>query len=119
MGDSIQLTDESCDTPPFDANAYFYQALGVAAYDEPAQEVILSFTRKQGLHFRAQPFFQFLDDDILVDTEDEFRVKLMIIVNNELIYELARLGNSVRVITPKPLVDKLTTFLREALHQYQ
>jgi len=59
IGDSIRVTDESYDAPVFDADVYFRYALGVAAYDDPAQDVILSFTRKQGLHFRAQPFYEF------------------------------------------------------------
>ncbi|GAB3641053.1 WCX domain-containing protein [Spirosoma arcticum] len=80
---------------------------------------MLSFTRKQGLHFRAQPFYPFGDEAILVDTEDEFRVNLSIIINQELVFELARLGDSVKVIAPQTLVQKLTHFLQSALHQYR
>lgn len=115
---SLQLTDESYEAPPFDANIYFHQALGVAAYDNPPEDVVLSFTRQQGLHFRAQPFYPFQETDILVDTDDEFRVRLSIIVNKELVYELARLGNSVKVISPPELVEQLTNFLRNAWQQY-
>lgn len=115
---SVQLTDESVDAPAFDANAYFYQALGVAAYDNPPEEVVLSFTRQHGLYFRAQPFYPFLPEAVLVDTEAEFRVKLSIIVNKELVYELARLGDSVKVISPPSLVEQLTDFLKSAWQQY-
>lgn len=115
---SLQITGESYDAPPFDANLYFHKALGVAAYDNPPEEVVLAFTRQQGLHFRAQPFYPFQEEDILVDTDDEFRVKLSIIINKELVYELARLGDSVKVISPQSLVQQLTSFLKQALYQY-
>ncbi|WP_198174997.1 helix-turn-helix transcriptional regulator [Spirosoma arboris] len=118
IGHSIQVTEDTCDPPAFDADVYFRQALGVAAYDEPAQDIILSFTRQQGLHFRAQPFYEFQEEAILVDTAEEFRVKLTIIVNKELVFELARLGDSVKVISPPGLVNELTAYFRQALHQY-
>ncbi|GAB4023378.1 helix-turn-helix transcriptional regulator [Spirosoma koreense] len=116
---SIRLSDDTVTVPPFDANAYFFQALGVAAYDNPPEDVVLSFTRQQGLHFRAQPFYPFQPEGVLTDTDDEFRVKLSIIVNKELVYELARLGDSVSVISPPSLVQQLSDFLERAWRQYQ
>ena len=119
IANTLEITALSFDPPVFDAEAYFRPALGVAVYDDPAEDVILSFTRKQGLHFRAQPFYPFKKDAILVDTKDEFRVKLTIIINHELVFELARLGDSVKVMAPLSLVHKLTHFFLGALYQYQ
>jgi predicted DNA-binding transcriptional regulator YafY len=115
---SVHVTDDTFDAPAFDADVYFRQALGVAAYDNPPEDVVLSFTRQQGLHFKSQPFYPFRQEDILIDTDKEFRVKLSIIVNKELVYELARLGNGVKVISPPSLIDSLTTFLRQTLDRY-
>ncbi|GAB4044027.1 helix-turn-helix transcriptional regulator [Spirosoma jeollabukense] len=119
ISNSFQVLDAVCNPPAFDADAYFRHALGVAAYDGPAEEVILSFTRLQGLHFRAQPFYQFEKEAILIDTEDEFRVRLRIFINKELVFELARLGDAVKVISPDTLLDEMTRFFRRALAQYQ
>ncbi len=118
IADSLKSTTLSIDPPPFDAEAYFRPALGVAVYDDPPEDVILSFSRKEGLHFRAQPFYPFREADILVDTEAEFRVRLSIIINRELVFELARLGDSVKILAPDSLVQNLTTFLQNTLHQY-
>lgn len=118
LTDTLKTTTLLFDPPVFDAEAYFGPALGVAVYDDPVEDVILSFTRKQGLHFRAQPFYPFKDEAILIDTEDEFRVKLSIIINQELVFELARLGDSVKVIAPQTLVQKLIHFFQSALYQY-
>lgn len=116
---SIQVTDDTYDAPPFDANVYFQQALGVAAYDDPPKEIVLSFTRQQGLHFKAQPFYPFLPENILADTETEFRVALSVIINRELIFELARLGDAVKVLSPPSLREELVYFHQAALDQYQ
>lgn len=115
---SVYVTDDTFEAPAFDADLYFRQALGVAAYDNPPEDVVLSFTRQQGLHFQAQPFYPFQTEDILIDNDEEFRVKLSIIVNKELVYELARLGNGVKVISPPSLIESLTNFLRQALDRY-
>ncbi|GAB3751961.1 helix-turn-helix transcriptional regulator [Spirosoma pomorum] len=116
--DSIQELTIDVTPPAFDAEAYLRKALGVAVYDGPAEAVILSFTREQGFRFRAQPFYPFREADILVDTETELQVRLEIVVNRELIYELARLGNQVKVLGPDHLRDDLIRFLSEALVQY-
>ena len=118
LPESVQSADESVVAPDFDADAYFRRALGVAVYDVPAQEVILSFSREDGLHFRSHPFYPFLEEDVLLEDENEFRVRLWIIVNRELIYELARLGPKVRVLAPAELVSELRGFLLQAANQY-
>lgn len=115
---SIEQLDTAVTPPSFDAEAYFRQALGVAVYDDPAETVVLSFTREQGFRFRAQPFYPFQDKDILTDSDTEFRVQLQIIINDELVYELARLGGSVRVCSPPKLIDKLLDFHQLALSRY-
>ena len=118
VADSLISTDLSIDPPPFDAETYFRPALGVAVYDDPAEEVLLSFSRKEGLHFRAQPFYPFREEDILIDTVEEFRVRLSIIINRELVFVLARLGDSVKVLAPDSLIQKLTEFLKNTLKKY-
>lgn len=118
LTNSARLTDDLCYPPLFDVAAYFQQALGVAVYDQPTEEVILSFTRQQGLHFQAQPFYPFRPEDVLVNAEEEFRVKLTMIVNDELLYELARLGDSVKVIAPADLIQRLKGYFQRALNQY-
>ncbi|MGV3559638.1 MAG: helix-turn-helix transcriptional regulator [Larkinella arboricola] len=118
LSSTLNTTSIQFDPPLFDAEAYFRPALGVAVYDEPAEEVILSFTPKQGRHFQAQPFYPFQKHDVLVDTPSEFRVRLSIIINQELVFELARLGSSVQVRYPQRLIDALTEFHRRAHQQY-
>ncbi|RYC71330.1 helix-turn-helix transcriptional regulator [Spirosoma sordidisoli] len=105
--------------PDFDADSYFRHSLGVAVYeDQEPEAVVLSFSPQQGRYFRAQPFFPFAEDDVLCDTELECRIRLRMIINKELVYELARLGPAVKVLSPPHLVAQLKTYLQESLQQY-
>lgn len=105
--------------PPFDTGTYFRQAMGVAIYSQPPEAVVLSLRPPENHQFKAQPFFPYAPTDVLLDTPDELRVKLTIIVNEELIYELARLGPKVRVISPPELQQRLVTYLTAAIGQYE
>ena len=103
---------------PFDAGAYFRQALGVAVYGEPPEVVILLLRSPENHLFKAQPFFPYAPTDILVDRPDELQVKLTIIINDELVYELARMGPKVKVLAPVTLQQKLVAYLKTAADQY-
>ncbi|GAB3571451.1 hypothetical protein GCM10027578_29710 [Spirosoma luteolum] len=118
LPDSACLVDTTDCPPAFDAAAYFRHALGVVVNDAPVETIILSFTRQQGLHFRAQPLAPFREQDVLVDTETELRVRLSLIINDELVIELARLGHQVRVLEPPQLIIRLMAHLQRALDQY-
>ncbi len=118
---SLVVTETAPDTviPNFDADGYFRHSLGVAVYEDKEPEaVVLSFSPQQGRYFRAQPFFPFTEDDVLCDTESECRIRLRIIINKELVYELARLGPTVKVLSPPHLVVQLKTYLQQSLQQY-
>ena len=105
--------------PTFDAPAYFRQALGVAVYDQAPEVVELAFFSPENRHFKSQPFFPFSLDNVLFDSSSELHVKLDIIVNDELVYELARLGPKVKVIAPASLQQKLVAYLKAASAQYE
>ena len=115
LADSIEFTLEHYEPSAFNADDYFSKALGIAVYDEPAQDVIISMTPMRGLFFRTQPFFPFRQEDILMDNETEFRCCLHMIVNKELIYELSRFANEMKVIAPKSLKLDLLKHLQESI----
>ena len=117
--ESLEMGEEEVTVPEFDAEAYFRHSLGVAVYlEEQPREVVLSFTPEQGRYFRAAPFFPFAPEAVLVDSGEEFRVALTMIVNRELVYELARLGAGVRVVAPLSLAGQVVAFHQSALARY-
>nr|WP_255637503.1 WYL domain-containing protein [Dyadobacter sp. NIV53] len=115
LADSIEITSDRYEPSAFDADAYFSKALGIAVYDEPAQNVVISMTPMRGRYFRSQPFFPFNQEDILADDETEFKCRLHMIVNKELIYELARFANEMKVISPESLRTDLLQHLKESV----
>lgn len=119
---SVRLLEAShplvAQAPAFDADAYFRQALGVAVYSQAPQEVVLQLRPPENHLFKAQPFFPHAPTDILLDEADSLQVKLTIIINDELIYELARMGPRVKVLAPFSLQQKLVEYLTDASQQY-
>ena len=119
LPESLLARDEYFDFPDFDARHYFSQALGIAIYEEEPQEVVLSMTVEQGRFFKAQPFFPFAEEDVLIEGGEEFRVRFpQIIINQELVMEVARWGNRIKVVSPDSLRDQVKNYLRNALALY-
>lgn len=116
---SLQIANLSIEVPNFNATLYFEKAMGVAIYDDrEPEDVILSFTSHQAPYFKTQPFFSFRKEDVLMDNINEFRVKLHLIINKELVYELARMGAGVKVISPEHLVNEIKYFHQKATERY-
>ncbi len=117
---SLIAFESDTEAPVFDSKAYFEKALGIAIYDqEPVEEVILSFTPFQANYFKTQPFFPYHPEDVICDNDTEFRVKLHLIINKEIVYELARLGAEVWVIAPPKLAQQVYEYHLAALQRYQ
>ncbi|WP_234735727.1 helix-turn-helix transcriptional regulator [Tellurirhabdus bombi] len=120
LPNSLQAASPLSAVPEFDAETYFRYSLGVAVYEKNAPEdVVLSFTPKAGKQFKAQPFYPFNPEDVLLDSADECRIRLYIIINLELVYELARLGAGVKVLSPNSLVELVKGHHQQALDVYQ
>ncbi len=120
VASTLQIEETMMPVPAFDADQYFKHSLGVAVYMDKAPEMILlSFTAEQGRYFKTLPFLPFsMEENVLVDSPDEFRIQLTVIINKELIYELARLGNGVKVLAPPYLQEELREFHLNALKHY-
>ncbi|TDB67896.1 helix-turn-helix transcriptional regulator [Arundinibacter roseus] len=120
VANSLQSTGAFFDEPDFDASQYFAYTLGIAVYDQQPEEVVLSMTPGHGRFFKSQPFFAFQPDDILMDTPKEFRIRFpRISINKELVMELVRWGNQIRVVSPESLRQKVVEYLQRALNQYE
>lgn len=108
--------EESFAPTTFDAFAYFRNVYGIFVRDSaPVEDVVLSFSGEQIGFFKTQPFFWNEACEVLIDVPSEYRVRLAVVVNDDLIMELARLGNRVRVLAPESLREKVRTHLRNAL----
>jgi len=81
--------------------------------DQVVEEVVLSYSAFQGKYVKSLPLHE--TQEILVDNEDELRVKLDVYVTHDLIMEIMSVGAEVKVIAPASLVNRLNDEHRKYL----
>ncbi len=80
------------------------------------QEVVLSFTQFQGKYIKSLPLHE--SQEILIDHEEELRIRLRLYVTHDFFMEILSYGDTVKVIQPDNLIQDLITSYRKALLQY-
>lgn len=102
----------------FDVNEHFKYSFGIISpnEDEP-QEVILSFTPFQGKYIKSLPLHE--SQQVLVDNNVEFRLKLMLYITHDFIMELLSYGANLKVIEPVSLIDELKISCQNTIKRYQ
>lgn len=97
-------------------NRFRYSFGIMAPNDEQPQEVILSFDPFQGKYIKSLPLHE--SQQILIDNEDELRVKLTLFVTHDFFMELLSYGENLKVIAPKSLIKDIKNSLQKTLKQY-
>lgn len=95
----------------------FDQTIGLMYDNEAVQDIILSFTNLQGKYVKSLPWHH--SQSIIVDNEEELRIKLRIIPNYELIQLILKHGNQVKVLEPHWLVEEVVKNLQDTLRKYK
>ncbi|EAY25597.1 WCX domain-containing protein [Microscilla marina] len=93
-------------------------SFGLYISETPPETVVLSMNHARAQYFKAQPLFDYDEQHVLIDNEQEFRLQKKLIINYELMMELAKLGASVKVLAPKSLQTQLKQYLAAAMSQY-
>lgn len=83
--------------------------------DKP-QTIILSFDPIQGKYAKSLPWHE--SQEIIIDNEDELRVKLTLYITHDFFMELLSHGDTVRVIEPKSLIEDLKKTYTSVLKMY-
>lgn len=81
----------------------------------PIEDIVLSFDAEDGGYLKSVPLHP--SQEILADTEDEFRIKLRLRITLDFVKEIVSRSWSVRVITPDSLREKICTIYSEALER--
>ncbi len=84
--------------------------------DQEPQEIILSFETVQGKYIKSLPIHE--SQQILIDNENELRVKLILFVTYDLVKELLSYGEYVKVLQPESLADEIKMIHKNAINQY-
>ena len=103
---SLSITDHSFTVDKkYNADEVFDNIIGVTITNETVQEIILSFTPNQGKYIRSQPIHN--SQEIVIDNETEFRIRLYLIPNYELKALILSYGNEAKVLEPKTLQNEI------------
>jgi len=103
------------DYPPnLDVYEVFHNCFGVInPEDGKPEEVILSFDPEHGKYIKSYPIHE--SQTILVDDEDELRIKLYLYITIDFIMELLSNRDTFRIISPKRLKDEIVEIHKNAI----
>lgn len=88
----------------------------ISPNDEEPQDIILSFEPTQGKYIKTLPLHS--SQQILINNDDELRVKLKLCVTFDLVMELLSFGDNIKVIKPQSLADDIRNAHKKAYRQY-
>jgi predicted DNA-binding transcriptional regulator YafY len=110
------LTDTFQPDHHLDPNDRFRQTIGLVYSERPPERIVLSFTPKQGNYIKTLPLHS--SQHILLDNKQECRIALTVAPNYELIQEIMKHGDTVKVVEPQWLANDIKAILKRSLEQY-
>jgi predicted DNA-binding transcriptional regulator YafY len=114
---NLQILDVHFENNNADWHEQFKYCFGIIApnADEPS-EVVLSFTPFQGKYIKSLPLHA--TQEVIVDNDDELRVRLTVYLTHDFLMELLSYGDRVKVLKPTQLIDELKETYKNALEKY-
>lgn len=99
-----------------DPNTLFQHSYGIWEDERvPVEEVELSYSPLDGHFLKATPLHS--SQEILVDNDEEFRIKLQIRITNDFVMALLARSNSLKVIRPLSLRKRINEIYQQALNR--
>ncbi len=99
-------------------DTYFKDSFGIFKLsDAKTEEIELSFKPLKGKFIKSQPLHA--SQTIIIDTDNELRVKLKLQITHDFIMELLSHGSEVKVIAPKSLRNMVIEEYKNTLSQYR
>lgn len=116
--DDLEITKTVFQYPDdFDINEYFKDCFGIInPKDDKPMEIILSFQPLQGKYVKSLPLHE--SQEILLDNEKELQIRLRLFITHDFIMELLSMGDTVKVLKPGVLVNKLIKTYQNMLNLY-
>ncbi len=88
----------------------------ISPNDTEPQDIILSFDPFQGKYIKTLPLHD--TQQVLIDNDDEFQIKLKLCITHDLVMELLSFGDNIKVLQPKTLIEEIKTAHQKAYRQY-
>ena len=114
----LEITDETYQYPKdYSIEQHYRYCFGIISpNDEAPQEIILSFDPFQGKYIKTLPLHE--SQELLIDSDQELRIKLHLCITHDLLMELLSFGSSLRVIAPASLLEQIRQAHENAYRQY-
>lgn len=101
----------------FDVNRHYKYCFGIISPNgHKPEEIELSFDPFQGKYIKTLPLHE--SQQILIDDEDELRIKLTLFITHDFFMELLSYGENLRVIKPESLINDLKSTFKNVLKLY-
>jgi predicted DNA-binding transcriptional regulator YafY len=113
----IEITRKNFEIPlDLNLKEMFRYSFGVISSEGHPEEIVLSFDSEQGKYIKSYPLHE--TQHILIDTDEEFRIRLKLHITHDLIMNLMSYGDTLKVIEPKRLVNVICENYHLALKNY-
>jgi predicted DNA-binding transcriptional regulator YafY len=96
--------------------ALFDKIIGLSVENDPSEKIVLSFHSLQGKYVLSQPIHP--SQKIILQDENELRISIHVIPNYELLEQILKHGERVKVIEPQWLREEIKSRLQKAIHYY-
>ncbi|MCX6292521.1 MAG: WYL domain-containing protein, partial [Bacteroidetes bacterium] len=114
----LEFTRQQFDYPKnLDVNEMFRYSFGVITSTDKPEEIILSFDTEQGKYIKSLPLHE--SQTVLIDNEEELRIKLTLYITQDLIMTLLSYGDQLQVISPEILRKTICKIYSSSLKMYQ
>ena len=97
-------------------NTFKYSFGIISTLDQIPQEIILSFTTFQGKYIKSLPLHH--SQEILIETDKELRIKLMLCPTFDFKQEILSHGKNVTVISPSTFRDEIKNEIKLMVKNY-
>ncbi len=101
----------------FNVNEHYKYCFGIISPNgHKPEEIELSFDPFQGKYIKTLPLHE--SQQILIDNEEELRIKLTLFITHDFFMELLSYGENLKVIKPESLINDLKSTFKNVLELY-
>lgn len=111
----LEISQERFKHPDnFNIDDYFSHCFGIfTSPDTEPEEIVLSFKPVQGKYVKSSPLHE--TQKVIVDNENELKIKLTLHITHDFIMELLSCGDTVTVIAPQNLKENMLSIYQNAI----
>ncbi len=113
----LEIKNSSFKRQKYDVAEEYKNLFGIVSKNEhQLEEIILSFDANQGQYVKSLPFHH--SQEVLVDDENELRIKLKLYPTYDFKQEILMHGNRVKVIAPESFKKEIKEEIKQMLSNY-